>query len=143
MILLSKIPAICDAFPSMKSRAIGLLRPLHLDEVKGWNAKFGAEVFLSNYWQKRPLLIRGAIDVGAIDVLPDDLIALSQEEDVEARVVYYSKGKQIKDYEPFNFFADSRKKLREPWTVLVQEVGYHSNIRTPHQSCSNILIILA
>jgi len=73
-------------------------------EVKGWHIHDPAfrRTFLADYWQKRPLLVRGALGVDSqgVPVVPvcgSDLLELCQEEDVESRIVNQGK----KSYGPF------------------------------------------
>ena len=43
--------------------------------------------FMSKYWQKKPLLIRGAIPGFTPLLSRDDLFALAQQDDVESRLI--------------------------------------------------------
>ena len=92
-------------------------------EVQGWDAKDRTFVneFLDNYWQKRPIFIKGAIDVlSHIQMSGEDLIELSIDEDVESRVI--TAGRKI--YGPFE--EDLAKTIpSKDWTILVQEVDRH------------------
>ncbi|MBT7307046.1 MAG: hypothetical protein HN842_02445, partial [Gammaproteobacteria bacterium] len=51
---------------------------------------FGAisqEEFLSDYWQKKPLLIKQALPGFITPISPDELAGLSLEEEFESRLV--------------------------------------------------------
>lgn len=83
--------------------------------------EISAEIFLRDYWQKKPLLIRQGLPELAGMFEPDDIIHLAQQEDVSARLI-----KQFSD--------DNWKLTRSPlteqdfaglpeqWTVLVQNL---------------------
>ena len=46
-----------------------------------------AEQFLSEYWQKKPLLVRNALPEIANLLEPSDVMELALEEDVTARLI--------------------------------------------------------
>jgi 50S ribosomal protein L16 3-hydroxylase len=79
--------------------------------------------FLKRYWQKQPLLIRGAIP-GFKDLLSlRRLIALSRNEACEARLVVSENGRHEVLFGPFSprIFRDLPD---ENWTLLVQGVNH-------------------
>jgi 50S ribosomal protein L16 3-hydroxylase len=89
----------------MKSAAIPFLGGLTADQ------------FLSEYWQKKPLLVREALPGFTGLLSRDEMLALSGRDDVEARFVSQAGGWTI-EHGPF-----PRTRLRragKPWTVLVQ-----------------------
>ncbi|MDP2248659.1 MAG: cupin domain-containing protein, partial [Nitrosomonadales bacterium] len=80
--------------------------------------------FLKAYWQKKPLLIRQAIPgfKGILDA--NELAGMACEDDVQSRIVRYSRGKwQLED----GPFAEERfaKLPKSNWTLLVQGVNHH------------------
>jgi len=79
--------------------------------------------FLSDYWQKQPLLIRDALP-GFTDFLsPEELAGLACEDMVETRIVF-SRGDQW-DMKPGPFTERDFKFLPETdWTLLVQSVDH-------------------
>jgi 50S ribosomal protein L16 3-hydroxylase len=81
-------------------------------------------VFLRDYWQKKPLLIRQAIPQfkGLLD--PQQLLALACEEDVQARLVTQMRGKFELHHSPFAA-EDLDSSGKKNWTVLVQGVNHH------------------
>jgi 50S ribosomal protein L16 3-hydroxylase len=83
-----------------------------------------AETFLAEYWQKKPLLIRGAIPDFAGLLSPDELAGLAYEEDAQARLVSQVKGQWRLRQGPFaeDVFA---KLPQKNWTLLVQGVNHH------------------
>lgn len=83
-----------------------------------------AETFLAEYWQKKPLLIRGAIPDFAGLLSPDELAGLACEEDAQARLVSQVKGQWRLRQGPFaeEVFA---KLPQKNWTLLVQGVNHH------------------
>jgi 50S ribosomal protein L16 3-hydroxylase len=83
-----------------------------------------AAEFLAKYWHKKPLLIRGAIaDFDGL-LSPDELAGFACEEDVQSRVVSFSKNKwQLADG-PFDekYF---QMLPRKDWALLVQTLNHH------------------
>ena len=97
-------------------------------EGKEWNQEFIKTRFLPEFWQQKPLFIRNAIDVASLGVDGCDLEHLSQEEDVESRVIRLIKKSAEKEYGPFeeNIYKQLRELQEiEPWTVFVQEIDRH------------------
>jgi 50S ribosomal protein L16 3-hydroxylase len=76
-------------------------------------------VFLRDYWQKKPLLIRQAIPGfnGLVD--QQQLIALAFTEEVQARLVTQRQRKFVLKQAPFEP-EDLDKLGKTKWTVLVQ-----------------------
>ena len=88
--------------PSFRSKLLGVLT---------------ADRFLAEYWQKKPLLVRGAIPGFTGLLSRDEMLDLSCRDDVESRFVSQAGGWTI-DHGPFSRAA-LRRKTR-PWSVLVQ-----------------------
>ncbi len=81
------------------------------------------EAFLETYWQKKPLLIRGAFPGMVTPVSPEELMDIACEDDADARLILERGG----DY-PWQLlhgpFEESFYDLPEThWTLLVQEVN--------------------
>ncbi|UDW82877.1 cupin domain-containing protein [Pasteurella canis] len=78
-------------------------------------------IFLRDYWQKKPLLIRNGLPQIVNMFQPEDIIELAQQEDVTARLI-----KQFSDNDwqvkcsPLN--TNDFKGLPEKWSVLVQNL---------------------
>lgn len=82
------------------------------------------DIFLRDYWQKKPLLIRGAITEFAGLLSPQQLIELACTEDAQARLVIQRHGQYELQQSPFT--AKNFNGLnRAHWTVLVQGVNHH------------------
>ena len=81
------------------------------------------EAFLEHYWQKKPLLIRSAIPGFSSPVSPEQLMQLSHEDDVEARLVLEKGGDYPWQllYGPFE--EDFHDMPESHWSILVQEVN--------------------
>lgn len=82
--------------------------------------------FLRDYWQKAPLLIRGAFPDFDNPLSPDELAGLACEDNVEARLVEEQgpEGAWQVSHGPF----DERTFARLPeqdWTLLVQAVDHY------------------
>jgi len=80
--------------------------------------------FLAEYWQKKPLLIRGACPDFTGLLSADELAGLACEEDVQSRLVTNRQGKWQVENGPFDEtrFAKLPKK---DWSLLVQDVSHH------------------
>ncbi|MDM1340743.1 cupin domain-containing protein [Acinetobacter pseudolwoffii] len=86
-----------------------------------------AEQFLSEYWQKKPLLVRNAMPEIANLLEPDDVMELALEEHVTARLI------KQKDRDPNQWSVKSSpllkadfQKMPKLWTLLVQAVDHYS-----------------
>jgi 50S ribosomal protein L16 3-hydroxylase len=81
------------------------------------------EAFLAEYWQKKPLLIRQAIPQFDGLLTPDELAGLSCEEEVQSRLVQFTKGQWQVTQGPMT--EKTFKRLPEKdWTLLVQGVNH-------------------
>lgn len=79
--------------------------------------------FLSEHWQKRPLLIRNPWDNWHNPLEPDELAGLSCEEDVESRLVTREERQLTVETGPL---PEARfGELSGPWTLLVQAVNHY------------------
>lgn len=86
-----------------------------------------AEVFLRDYWQKKPLLVRNAIPEIAGLLEPQDVLELALDENVTARLI------KQKDKDPNQWSLKSSplsksdfQKMPKLWSVLVQAVDHYS-----------------
>ncbi len=85
-----------------------------------------ASRFLKTYWQKQPLVVRGAFPGLKDPLTPDDLAGLSCEPDVDSRLVMARGGRR-----PWQVIrgpqraAGLRKLPRSHWTLLVEAVDRH------------------
>jgi 50S ribosomal protein L16 3-hydroxylase len=85
---------------------------------------FDIAVFLSDFWQKKPLLIRNPWKAWSNPLEPDELAGLACEDGVEARlVVQTGDGWDVK-HGPFEEMRFGKLDDR-PWTLLVQAVDHH------------------
>lgn len=81
------------------------------------------EAFLENYWQKKPLLIRGAIPGFEAPFTPDDLMQIACDDDVEARLILEKDGDYPWQLLHGPFEEDFHGLPKSHWTILVQEVN--------------------
>jgi 50S ribosomal protein L16 3-hydroxylase len=79
--------------------------------------------FLHNYWQKKPLLIRGAFEAKSDWIAPNDLAGLACEELALSRIVQRQPkhDRWAVRNGPFAE-ADFAKLPKKDWTLLVQDV---------------------
>jgi 50S ribosomal protein L16 3-hydroxylase len=80
--------------------------------------------FLRGYWQKKPLLIRGAIPHFTGLLEPRQLLELACEQDAQARLVVKRRGKFELSHSPLSS-GDFNNAGKKSWTVLVQGVNHH------------------
>ena len=82
------------------------------------------KTFLSEYWQKKPLVIRQALPDFINPLSPDELAGLSLEEDIESRIVIETPKSKSQWHLKRGPFLDSDfSTLPEThWTLLVQGV---------------------
>lgn len=81
-----------------------------------------ATQFLSQFWQRKPLLVRNAIDHFHGPVQAPELFALASRDDVESRIVRRERDKWMVSEGPFSR-ADLGRMPRSGWTILVQGVN--------------------
>lgn len=80
--------------------------------------------FLTEYWQKKPLLIRQAIPNFEGLLTPNELAGLACEEDVQSRIVQNIDQSWQLQHGPFD--EDDLTSLpAKDWTLLVQGVNLH------------------
>jgi len=82
--------------------------------------KINISTFLNEYWQKKPLVIRGALPDFETPVSAEELAGLSLEEEVESRIVIQNGEK---DYQLLKgpFDESTYESLpEENWTLLIQ-----------------------
>ena len=86
---------------------------------------FDAQVFLRDYWQKKPLLIRAG-SVSFMDLLePEELAGLACEEGVESRLVQVNAAQDTWTLRQGPFSEDDFLSLPEShYSLLVQAVDH-------------------
>ncbi|MBN8832021.1 MAG: cupin domain-containing protein [Sphingomonadales bacterium] len=87
-------------------------------------ADFDVDLFLRDYWQKRPLLIRNPWKAWRNPLEPDELAGLACEEGVESRLITRAGDRLTMESGPLpeSRFAELGSG---PWTLLVQAVDHH------------------
>jgi len=82
--------------------------------------------FLAEYWQKKPLLIKGALPGFTSPVRPVELRRLAQKDDVIARLILEEGGEYPWELRDGPFTARELATLpKTKWALLVQEVDKH------------------
>ena len=90
---------------------------------------FDIDVFLRDYWQQKPLLIKNAFKAWSNPLEPDELAGLACEEEVESRLI--TRTQLIKKDKGWKLehgpFPESRfgKLGKKQWTLLVQAVDHY------------------
>ncbi len=82
--------------------------------------------FLRDYWQKKPLLIRGAIPDFKGLLSPEQAVELACTEDAQARLITQKQGEFTLAHSPFRA-KDFKGLSKTTWTVLVQGLNHHLN----------------
>lgn len=81
------------------------------------------EEFLREHWQKKPLIIRGALPGFASPLSPEELAGLACEEETSARLILEKGGSRPWELRYGPFAEEEFMGLPEKhWTLLVQEV---------------------
>ena len=83
-----------------------------------------AQTFIKEYWQKKPLLIRGAIPDFEGFLTPNELAGLACEDDVQSRLISYVKKQWKLEHGPFLEKRFTKLPERD-WTLLVQSLNHH------------------
>jgi 50S ribosomal protein L16 3-hydroxylase len=89
---------------------------------RGLLGGIGARRFLREYWQRKPLLVRGALPGFGAALSPDELAGLALEDEVESRLVL-EKGRRPWELRRGPFTEEDFARLpARGWTLLVQAV---------------------
>ena len=85
-----------------------------------------AEVFLREYWQKKPLLIRNAIADFNAPLTKREVLTLARRDEAESRLITRHDNAWKIESGPFSS-GDFRQPNDVLWTVLVQDVQHFSH----------------
>ncbi|AWB57657.1 cupin domain-containing protein [Colwellia sp. Arc7-D] len=89
-------------------------------ESVNWG-ELSPEIFLKQYWQKKPLLIKQAFTDFEDTISADELAGLAMEQEIESRIISVNnQGDWQVDHGPFEDFS---KYGEDNWTLLVQAVN--------------------
>ena len=77
--------------------------------------------FLDEYWQKKPVLIRGALNDFDDPITPDELAGLAMEPSAESRLVSQTDGEWNAEHGPFESYDHLGE---ENWSLLIQGVDH-------------------
>lgn len=80
--------------------------------------------FLSDYWQKKPCVLRNALPDFTLPLTPDELAGLAMEDDIESRMVFETPGSAPFWHLKRGPFSEQDFETLPPthWTLLVQGV---------------------
>ena len=92
---------------------------MKIEILKGLTAR----QFLAEYWQKKPLLIRGALPGFRDFISSENLQVLAQQDDVQARLVIERDGVWEVRQGPLQA-GDFRRLKRAHWSLLVQGIDH-------------------
>ena len=113
-----------------KTSAVSL--PIEVQARPGLMLGMPPQDFLRDYWQKRPLLVRGAFPGFVSPVSPEDLAGLACEEAALSRVVKHQPrgDRWTVRHGPF-MESEFPKMGQRDWTLLVQDVDkWDADVRT-------------
>jgi 50S ribosomal protein L16 3-hydroxylase len=79
------------------------------------------EQFLAEYWQKKPVLLKGGFANFQDPITPDELAGLAAEEEIESRIVARKEDQWLLETGPFE---DYDQWGEQGWTLLVQAVDH-------------------
>lgn len=82
---------------------------------------FDAKAFIATYWQKKPVILKGAIDSFIDPIDENDLAGLALEEGMDSRIISRCGQQWTMAQGPFNEFENYCK---DQWTLLVQGVEH-------------------
>ena len=94
-------------------------------------SNFDRALFLREYWQKKPLLIRAADDSFSDPISAEELAGLACEDCIESRLIVQDTQKNRWAMERGPFTEERFKQLPDgPWSLLVQAVDqWHEGVR--------------
>ncbi len=96
--------------------------PAHQAHLGG----LSVSAFLRKYWQKKPLLIRGAFAAFEDPLTVDEVLELATRVEAESRMIVRESRSWTLQHGPF-----SRREVRavrqQPWTILVQDTQHFSH----------------
>ena len=81
------------------------------------------QIFLRDYWQKKPLLVRNALPGFNGLLTKDELMELACCEDAQSRLVVQKNGKWRLKHGPLSSY-ELAKLPKKQWTLLVQDVNH-------------------
>jgi 50S ribosomal protein L16 3-hydroxylase len=87
-----------------------------------------AQQFLDEYWQKKPLLVRGALAKNFAPLTNKEILTLAGYDEAESRLVLLFDDEWTIDHGPFTSadFREIKKNKTAKWTVLVQDTQHFS-----------------
>lgn len=96
------------------------------------------EEFLSDYWQKKPLLIRGGFSGDPALITPEELAGYSLDDDIESRLIQHNSQQQRWQLSHGPLEETAFEELgEENWTLLVQSLDYfHPPLQTLTKACN-------
>ena len=96
------------------------------------------EEFLWDYWQKKPLLIRGGFSADPALITPEELAGYSLDDDIESRLIQHNSQQQRWQLSHGPLEETAFEELgEENWTLLLQSLDYfHPPLQTLTKACN-------
>lgn len=96
---------------------------IEIDATRNQPLGMSAKVFLRDYWQKKPLLIRNAFPGFVSPIEPEDLAGLACEEMALSRIVSHDRARDAWTLRSGPFAEEEFPGMPDhDWTLLVQDV---------------------
>ncbi|MGH8063114.1 MAG: cupin domain-containing protein, partial [Pseudoxanthomonas sp.] len=96
---------------------------IEIDATRNQPLGMSAKVFLRDYWQKKPLLIRNALPGFVSPIEPEDLAGLACEEMALSRIVSHDRARDAWTLRSGPFAEEEFPDMPDhDWTLLVQDV---------------------
>lgn len=94
-------------------------------QLISWPEGLNTQLFLDEYWQKKPLLIRNAFPDFETPLSADELAGLSLEEDIASRIIREDRpGEFMLAHGPFEESIYTQLGT-ENWSLLVSDIDKH------------------
>ncbi|MBD64546.1 MAG: hypothetical protein CME62_05035 [Halobacteriovoraceae bacterium] len=85
---------------------------------------FGREEFFQNYWEKKPLVIRNALEPEFFNISEDELWEMAQDDYFETRLIQESKKKKTVTHGPLQI---KKENLTGPYTLFIHNLNLYNN----------------
>jgi 50S ribosomal protein L16 3-hydroxylase len=103
----------CTSMNSFNKESNHIMQTIHWGDLT-------PEQFLKEYWQKKPLLIKGAFKDFTDPIDANELAGLAMESEIESRIIANQNNQWQVEQGPFESFD---KFGEQNWTLLVQAVN--------------------
>lgn len=91
--------------------------------VRPFQGPYSVDIFMRDYWQKRPMILRNAFRESSFDINLEDFFVMATMEHLHSRIIFENAEDQSWDIEIGSFELDWLENSLGPshWTLLVQD----------------------